>query len=54
MKVQCLPHAFQMSPTRRGLTAALVQRTLQVKIFEQQSLGVVSRLAEIVGSFLVL
>lgn len=40
MKVECLPHAFQMSPTRKRLAAALGLITLQVKIVEQQSLEV--------------
>lgn len=40
MRVECLPHAFQISPTRKGLTAALDWITLQVKILSQQSSGV--------------
>lgn len=53
MKVEYLPHAFQMSPTRKGLAAALGLIRPQVKILNNIVWGVVeSRLSEFVGSHL--
>lgn len=53
MKVECIPHAFQMSSTRKGQAATLGQITLQVKILQQQFRDrVESGLSGFVGSFL--
>lgn len=47
MEVECLPHAFLMSLTRKGLAAALSQITLQIKMLEPQGLGVEWRVGSV-------